>query len=115
MIDYLIFEVTNYKKLFKVIELNKHIMKISKDKLGNIRLFFFSFKIILKYLIINQNSMEIIKMVMVSSKFCVLIGITRGCGRQKIGAFINLGAYYFVGIPMAIFLAFFQGIGGKVV
>ncbi|CAK9325766.1 unnamed protein product [Citrullus colocynthis] len=43
-----------------------------------------------------------------------LEGITRGCGRQKIGAFINLGAYYFVGIPMAILLAFFQGIGGKV-
>lgn len=43
----------------------------------------------------------------------IFSGITRGCGRQKIGAFINLGAYYFVGIPMAIFLAFFQGIGGK--
>uniref|UniRef100_A0A0A0LH70 Protein DETOXIFICATION n=1 Tax=Cucumis sativus TaxID=3659 RepID=A0A0A0LH70_CUCSA len=43
----------------------------------------------------------------------IFSGITRGCGRQKIGAFINLGAYYLVGIPMAIFLAFFQGIGGK--
>ncbi|CAK9325764.1 unnamed protein product [Citrullus colocynthis] len=43
----------------------------------------------------------------------IFSGITRGCGRQKDGAFINLGAYYFVGIPMAIFLAFFQGIGGK--
>ncbi|XP_008452139.2 protein DETOXIFICATION 16-like [Cucumis melo] len=43
----------------------------------------------------------------------IFSGITRGCGRQKIGAFINLGAYYVVGIPMAIFLAFFQGIGGK--
>uniref|UniRef100_A0A9I9CID6 Protein DETOXIFICATION n=1 Tax=Cucumis melo TaxID=3656 RepID=A0A9I9CID6_CUCME len=43
----------------------------------------------------------------------ILSGITRGCGRQKIGAFINLGAYYLVGIPTSIFLAFFLGIGGK--
>ncbi|XP_022153280.1 protein DETOXIFICATION 16-like [Momordica charantia] len=43
----------------------------------------------------------------------IFSGIIRGCGRQKIGAFINLGAYYLVGIPVAIFLAFFQGIGGQ--
>ncbi|KAG6532730.1 hypothetical protein ZIOFF_006580 [Zingiber officinale] len=37
---------------------------------------------------------------------CVLSGVARGCGWQKIGAFINLGAYYVVGIPAAVILAF---------
>ncbi|KAJ4973858.1 hypothetical protein NE237_007032 [Protea cynaroides] len=43
----------------------------------------------------------------------VLSGTARGCGWQKIGAFINLGAYYLVGIPSAILLAFVLHIGGK--
>ncbi|XP_048134187.1 protein DETOXIFICATION 16-like isoform X2 [Rhodamnia argentea] len=43
----------------------------------------------------------------------LLAGIARGCGWQKIGAFINLGAYYLLGIPVAIFLAFVCHIGGK--
>ncbi|KAL6877513.1 hypothetical protein ACP4OV_012728 [Aristida adscensionis] len=37
---------------------------------------------------------------------CVLQGVVRGCGRQKIGALINLAAYYFVGIPAAFVFAF---------
>ncbi|KAJ1437823.1 Multi antimicrobial extrusion protein [Sesbania bispinosa] len=44
---------------------------------------------------------------------CVLSGAARGCGWQKIGAFINLGSYYLVGIPSAIFFAFVMHIGGK--
>ncbi|MED6136437.1 Protein DETOXIFICATION 16 [Stylosanthes scabra] len=44
---------------------------------------------------------------------CVLSGIVRGCGWQKIGAFINLGSYYLVGIPSAIVLAFVLHIGAK--
>ncbi|KAK4843064.1 hypothetical protein QYF36_003486 [Acer negundo] len=44
---------------------------------------------------------------------CVLSGTARGCGWQKIGAFINLGSYYLVGIPAAIVLAFVLHIGGK--
>ncbi|XP_021727339.1 protein DETOXIFICATION 16-like isoform X2 [Chenopodium quinoa] len=43
----------------------------------------------------------------------VLSGIVRGCGRQKIGAFINLGSYYIVGIPFAVLLAFVLHVGGK--
>ncbi|EXB30270.1 MATE efflux family protein 6 [Morus notabilis] len=34
------------------------------------------------------------------------IGIARGCGWQKMGAFVNLGAFYVVGVPTAIILAF---------
>ncbi|KAL4179316.1 hypothetical protein AMTRI_Chr13g119430 [Amborella trichopoda] len=34
------------------------------------------------------------------------IGTIRGCGKQKFGAMANLGAYYGVGIPMAIILGF---------
>ncbi|XP_028804679.1 protein DETOXIFICATION 16 [Neltuma alba] len=44
---------------------------------------------------------------------CVLSGTARGCGWQKIGAFVNLGSYYLVGIPSAVLLAFFLHIGGK--
>ncbi|KAK9707094.1 hypothetical protein RND81_07G172300 [Saponaria officinalis] len=43
---------------------------------------------------------------------CVLSGAARGCGWQKLCAFINLGAYYFVGIPCAAILAFVMGYGG---
>jgi Na+-driven multidrug efflux pump len=42
-------------------------------------------------------------------------GIAAGCGWQKIGAFVNLGAYYLMGIPTAILLAFVYHIGGKVI
>ncbi|KAL5735149.1 hypothetical protein ACOSP7_033010 [Xanthoceras sorbifolium] len=44
---------------------------------------------------------------------CVLSGTARGCGWQKIGAFVNLGSYYLVGIPSAIVLGFVLHIGGK--
>ncbi|XP_077220333.1 protein DETOXIFICATION 16-like [Tasmannia lanceolata] len=43
---------------------------------------------------------------------CVLSGAARGCGRQKMCAFINLGAYYGVGIPSAILFAFVLRLGG---
>ncbi|KAK3005678.1 hypothetical protein RJ639_016542 [Escallonia herrerae] len=44
----------------------------------------------------------------------VLSGTARGCGWQKIGAFVNLAAYYFVGLPAAIILTFLFHFGGKV-
>ncbi|PQQ15548.1 protein DETOXIFICATION 16-like [Prunus yedoensis var. nudiflora] len=44
---------------------------------------------------------------------CVLSGTARGCGWQKIGAYINLGSYYLVGIPLAIVFSFVIHIGGK--
>ncbi|PKA56500.1 MATE efflux family protein DTX1 [Apostasia shenzhenica] len=44
---------------------------------------------------------------------CVLASTARGSGWQKIGAFVNLGAYYVVGIPSAVLLAFVAHLGGK--
>ncbi|XP_034673897.1 protein DETOXIFICATION 16-like isoform X2 [Vitis riparia] len=44
---------------------------------------------------------------------CALSGIVRGCGWQKIGAIVNLGAYYLVGIPCALLFTFDFGLGGK--
>ncbi|XXG83820.1 hypothetical protein AAC387_Pa10g1489 [Persea americana] len=44
---------------------------------------------------------------------CVLSGTARGCGWQKIGAYVNLAAYYIVGIPSAVLLAFVLHFGGK--
>lgn len=41
-------------------------------------------------------------------------GVARGCGWQKIGAWINLGAYYIVGIPSAYLIAFVFQVGGTV-
>lgn len=41
-----------------------------------------------------------------------LSGVLTGCGRQKIGARVNLGAYYLAGIPMAVLLAFVLHLNG---
>ncbi|TKY44772.1 MATE efflux family protein DTX1 [Spatholobus suberectus] len=36
----------------------------------------------------------------------ILGGVARGCGWQKLGAFVNLGSYYFLGVPFSIVSAF---------
>ena len=41
----------------------------------------------------------------------VLAGIMRGCGRQKIGATINLITYWVFGLPLACALAFWGKLG----
>ncbi|PKA59706.1 MATE efflux family protein 9 [Apostasia shenzhenica] len=43
----------------------------------------------------------------------VLSGIARGCGWQHLGAYVNLGAYYLIGVPTAVVLGFIFHIGGK--
>ncbi|KAL6188051.1 hypothetical protein ACLB2K_039445 [Fragaria x ananassa] len=43
---------------------------------------------------------------------CVLSGAARGCGWQNLCVYINLGAYYVVGIPTAVLFAFTLHIGG---
>ncbi|CAH9064370.1 unnamed protein product [Cuscuta epithymum] len=43
----------------------------------------------------------------------VLSGALRGSGLQKIGAFINLGSFYIVGIPSALLMAFVFHIQGR--
>ncbi|KQJ82175.1 protein DETOXIFICATION 16 [Brachypodium distachyon] len=44
---------------------------------------------------------------------CVLSGVVRGCGLQKIGAYVNLSAYYLVGVPAALCFAFVYHLGGR--
>ena len=41
------------------------------------------------------------------------LGVARGSGWQKIGAFTNLGAYYAAGIPVASLLGFVLSLNGK--
>ncbi|OEL21224.1 Protein DETOXIFICATION 16 [Dichanthelium oligosanthes] len=41
-----------------------------------------------------------------------LSGVLTGCGKQKIGAAVNLSAFYLVGIPMAVLLAFVFHLNG---
>ncbi|XVE58818.1 hypothetical protein DITRI_Ditri04bG0199500 [Diplodiscus trichospermus] len=71
-----------------------------------------------------SNEAEVVKYVaalipiIVTSNFfdavqCVLSGAVRGCGWQKIGAYINIGSYYLVGIPCSILFAFVLDLGGK--
>ncbi|EEF34311.1 protein DETOXIFICATION 2 [Ricinus communis] len=43
----------------------------------------------------------------------VLSGVARGCGWQKIGAYINLGAFYLVGLPVGAVLGFVSHLKGK--
>ncbi|KAK9013124.1 hypothetical protein V6N11_041145 [Hibiscus sabdariffa] len=43
----------------------------------------------------------------------VLSGVARGTGWQHIGAYVNLGAYYLVGIPVAALLCFVANLRGK--
>lgn len=40
-------------------------------------------------------------------------GIARGGGFQQIGAYVNLGAYYLVGIPMGLLLGFHLHLNAK--
>ncbi|KAJ1382921.1 Multi antimicrobial extrusion protein [Sesbania bispinosa] len=42
-----------------------------------------------------------------------LSGIARGCGWQHLGAYVNLGAYYVLGIPIAAILGFLVQLRGK--
>lgn len=42
-----------------------------------------------------------------------MLGIARGSGWQNIGAYVNLGAYYLVGIPLAALLGFVFKLRGK--
>ncbi|KAL7132390.1 hypothetical protein ABFS83_12G070900 [Erythranthe nasuta] len=43
----------------------------------------------------------------------VLSGVARGCGWQHIGAYVNLGAFYLFGIPIAASLGFWLNLRGK--
>ncbi|XP_020966773.1 protein DETOXIFICATION 14 isoform X5 [Arachis ipaensis] len=42
-----------------------------------------------------------------------LSGIARGCGWQQLGTYVNLGAYYVLGIPLAAILGFWVQLRGK--
>ncbi|WCJ33246.1 MATE efflux family protein [Euphorbia peplus] len=42
----------------------------------------------------------------------VLSGVARGCGWQHIGAYVNLGAFYLCGIPVAALLGFWVNLRG---
>lgn len=43
----------------------------------------------------------------------VLSGVARGCGRQELGAWVNLCTLYIIGVPTALVLAFNFNMGGR--
>ncbi|XP_021888302.1 protein DETOXIFICATION 12-like [Carica papaya] len=51
--------------------------------------------------------------VIMDSLQAVLSGVARGCGWQRTGAYINLGAFYFVGLPVGVVLGFVAHLRGK--
>ncbi|XP_022728016.1 protein DETOXIFICATION 8-like [Durio zibethinus] len=51
--------------------------------------------------------------VLMDSLQAVLSGVSRGTGWQHIGAYVNLGAYYLVGVPVAAVLCFGLNLRGK--
>jgi len=40
-------------------------------------------------------------------------GVARGCGWQHIGAYVNLCAFYLIGVPLALVLGFLMHMGGE--
>ncbi|XAR71387.1 hypothetical protein NMG60_11028616 [Bertholletia excelsa] len=52
-------------------------------------------------------------LIIMDSLQSTLSGVARGSGWQHIGAYINFGAFYLAGIPLAIFLGFGQHLRGK--
>ncbi|KAG8376130.1 hypothetical protein BUALT_Bualt09G0031300 [Buddleja alternifolia] len=51
--------------------------------------------------------------IIMDSLQAVLSGVARGSGWQHIGAYVNLGAYYVVGIPVALLLGFVLHLKGE--
>ncbi|CAN1227700.1 Protein DETOXIFICATION 1 [Linum perenne] len=49
----------------------------------------------------------------VDSSLEVLSGVARGSGWQHIGAYVNLGSYYGIGIPVALLMCFVVHLNGK--
>ncbi|KAG4204137.1 hypothetical protein ERO13_A04G029204v2 [Gossypium hirsutum] len=43
----------------------------------------------------------------------VLSGVAKGCGWQYIGAYVNLGAFYLIGLPVGIILGFVGHLNGR--
>ncbi|KAF7033478.1 hypothetical protein CFC21_044569 [Triticum aestivum] len=44
----------------------------------------------------------------------VLTGVAVGCGWQQFVAYVNVGSYYIVGVPLGVVLGFFFNLGAKV-
>ena len=42
-------------------------------------------------------------------------GVAVGCGWQKFVAYVNVGSYYIVGVPLGVVLGFFFNLGAKVI
>lgn len=62
---------------------------------------------------VKEMSPIICLSVILDSLQAIVSGIARGTGWQHIGAYVNLGAYYVVGIPMALVFGFVLHLGGK--
>lgn len=44
----------------------------------------------------------------------IIVGVAVGCGWQAFVAYVNVGCYYVVGVPLGILLGFYFNLGAKV-
>jgi Na+-driven multidrug efflux pump len=49
-----------------------------------------------------------------SNKSIIHIGVAVGCGWQQFVAYVNIGCYYIVGVPLGVLLGFVFKLGVKV-
>ncbi|KAH6820759.1 MATE efflux family protein [Perilla frutescens var. hirtella] len=68
-------------------------------------------KSVIKY--VKEMSPLVCMSIIMDSLQAVLSGVARGSGWQHIGAYVNLGAYYLVGIPVALLLGFVLHLKGE--
>lgn len=57
--------------------------------------------------------MSILLKLLNPKRFILSTGVVRGIGLQHIGAYVNLGAYYLVCIPVALLFAFVLNLKGQ--
>ncbi|XP_028779669.1 protein DETOXIFICATION 14-like [Neltuma alba] len=84
------------------------IVFVSRNVLGNV---FSSEPEVIHY--VKDIAPLLVMSVFVDSLQGTLTGIARGSGWQHIGAYVNFGSYYVVGIPLAAILGFWVGMRGK--
>ncbi|KAJ4973463.1 hypothetical protein NE237_006637 [Protea cynaroides] len=98
------------------------VMLIAVTEALIVSLTLFAFRYILGYAYSNEKEVinyvtEMVPLISLSvimdSMQGVLSGVARGCGWQHVGAYVNLGAFYLFGIPIAIVLAFPLHLRGK--
>lgn len=97
------------------------VMTIATAEAITVGIIIFRYRSIVGFAFTNENEVidylreitpVICSSIIMDSLQAVLSGIARGSGWQHIGSYINFGAFYLVGIPLAVVLGFVQKLKG---